>query len=710
MHPHPQIARTHVTLLVLALACAACSGGDAPASDADTDIGADTDAASDAASDVAEDTTDSDEDAADADAELDADTDAPDTADDTDADDADDAGDADTEDVFPLECEPGPAITPDPVDTEQSKFALTMFHFNVEYVIGGLEYYDEVRGRMVQFLGLPINEGWDNDRVEDYIIRETLLPMLQMYDAHPQWRATFEMQAYAIELMAERHRDVLHLLRELAQRGQIELVSFHYAAQLFLAFPAEDQVRSLERTRAIFEQHCLPLSGVVFNQEGQAGEGRQRLLVEQGWRIGVFPRNLWRYVRGEGAWWPYYASEGGVLVVGPGGVDPASGIEVTWPFFDDGELRAVTETINPYAAAIGPHNPARVAEFAAELQALEEAGFKHTTITDYVHQLEGRGLEMPEAPPLLDGTWQPPSTDSIHRWLGGRSQANVGDEEDNRVRSGNAVARMHADATQVLVDTAAGLVRDVSEWQAEMDGIWEDLWHAEVSDASGVNPWRAEVLWCLALNDSVLARTEALRSEILSALGWEHVEVRLGPGYAVELDEVPVPGPPLPADPWFEPEISAAARTWDVSWIAVGENRVRLSIRFGASEGCDRCDDRRLSVGFPRTEDVIAYSPGLIEDEVRTYPLSDFSFLMDEVYLPLANGLIGLGDDLWIIKHTRHVHIAARVAPDDDHIRFVDAALWRETAPTWVFEVVRGSAEQALAVATEINIDPVVVY
>lgn len=692
--------------LFCALAIGACSdGGDDshPVEDvvedvADTDDAtADAPDAEDAAEDVAPDVIDAGDDTLE-----DADSDA-DVVEDTDAADAD-------ADVFPLECEPGPELVPDDVDTDQTRFALTMFHFNVEYVIGGLEYLDEDTGQLVQFLGLPLNEGWDNDRVEDYIIRETLLPMLEMYDEHPTWRATFEMQAYAIEVMAERHRDVLHLLRELAQRGQIELVSFHYAAQLFLGYPAEDQVRSLERTREIFEDHCLPLSDVVFNQEGQAGEGRQRLLVEQGWRIGVFPRNLWRYVRDGEQYWPYYASEGGVLIVGPGGVDPESGIEVTWPFFDDGELRAVAEGINPYAAAIGPHVPARVAEYAATLQELEDEGWKHTTITDYVHQLEGRDLEMPDAPPLLDGTWQPPSTDSIHRWLGGRSQANVGDEEDNRVRSGNAVARMHADATQVLIDVASETLEDTSAWQAEMDEIWTALWHAEVSDASGVNPWRAEVLWCLALNDEVLERTEALRDEILDVQGWEHVEVDLAARTAVGIDEVPTPPAPAPIDPWFEVTVDAPARSSSVTWIGIEEDRARVLVDIGASELCDACDDRRIDVGFPRTMDTIAYTPGLIEDEVRTYGLDEFSFLEDEVYLPLPNGLIGIGEDLWVIKHVRRVHIAARVSPSDSAIRFIDAAIWRETAPIWVFEVVRGTAEEALQIANDLNTDPVVHY
>ena len=621
-----------------------------------------------------------------------------------------DASDVGTDAADAAACTPPPELVPDDVDPEQTRFALTMFHFNVEYVIGGLEYFDE-EGNSVPFLRIPGNRGWDNAAVEDYIIRETLRPILDLYAEHPDWRVTIELQAYAIEIMAERHPETLELLRSLAQSGQVELVSFHYAAQLFLAYPAEDMERSLAETRAIFEEHCLPLSGVVFNQEGQSGEGRQRMLVEQGWSIGVQPVNLWRYVRDGETPWPYYESEGGILVVGPGGVDPESGIEVTWPFFDDGELRAVLGGANPYLAPAAPHDPARVAEYEAELRALADEGWKHTTITDYVHQLAGIGVTLPTAPPLLDGTWQPASTDSIHRWLGGRSQANVNDEQDNRIRAGNAVARMHVDATQVLVDAARDAGHSSDDWDREMHEIWRALWHAQVSDASGVNPWRGEVLWCLGLNEEAIARSEALRDELLGALGWQHVQLDLASREATSIDEIPTGEPPATTDPWFDVALRADGRTTEIEWFeAGGEDRARLEISFSVADECEGCDPKRIEAHFPFTGTTIAYSPGLIEDEVRAYDFSEFSWLLDEVYLPLPNGLISLGDDLWLIKHTRAVHIAARLSPSDEFVRFIDAAIWAETADHWVFDVFRGSAEDALAAANRINIDPVVFY
>ncbi len=115
-------------------------------------------------------------------------------------------------------------------------------------------------------------------------------------------------------------------------------------------------------------------------------------------------------------------------------------------------------------------------------------------------------------------------------------------------------------------------------------------------------------------------------------------------------------------------------------------------------------------MGFPHTGDDLAYSPGLIEDEVRSYPLDAFTFLEDEAYLPLPNGLIGLGDDRWVIKHVRETHIAARISPSDDHVRFIDAALREGDTPTWAFEYFEGTAEEALAIANRINVHPLVFY
>ncbi|MCB9738242.1 MAG: hypothetical protein H6747_03170 [Deltaproteobacteria bacterium] len=594
------------------------------------------------------------------------------------------------------------------VDAGRKRFAMSLFHFNVEYVIGGLDYTDK-SGKNHIFVGVEAAAGWDDQKVEDWIVRETFVPILQMYEAHPSWGVDIELQGRFVDVLRQRFPDALTLLRTLVARGQVELISFHQNAQLFLAFPRTDLDRSVAATKLAFDQACLPLSKVVFNQEGQAGEGRQKALVDHGYEVGVFPKNLWRYVRGEGAWWPWYASEGGTLIVGPGGVDPASGVEVAWDIFDDGELFAVPAKLNPYFAPITQHDDGVVATLAAKLSAKEASGFYMATIGEYVRHLQAIGVEKKPAPPLLDGTWQAPSTDSIHRWLGGRSDVFSDGESDNLVRAGNFRAREELLAAEVLVHVAQAAGKDVGPAEAQLDQLWRALFRAEVSDGSGVNPWIGERLFCHEHNEAVILGSTALQQAMLGKLGWKHASIDTGKQTAVALDDLPLGEPPEEVDPPLAVTITAPGRKVKSVWHGYGPKRRQLELSFaaaGSGAPCKDCDQRHVEVAFARADHVLRYSPGLLDQEVRTYAETAFTFLEGQAFLPLANGLIGLGNDRWLIKLNRAVHIAARIAPDDDSIRFIDRSLQPEDVGAWSFIVFDGTEAEALALALLTNVWP----
>ena len=144
-------------------------------------------------------------------------------------------------------------------------YALALFHFNIQYVAGGL-------------IGLfneplqPWMTGWEvsAEDLEDQIVTESFEPILDLYLSHPGWGVDIELQGYFIEVLAERHPQVLEKLRTLVLSGQGELVSFHYSDQLFIAYSREDLERSQAVNRDVFERYDIPLSGTVFCQEGQA--------------------------------------------------------------------------------------------------------------------------------------------------------------------------------------------------------------------------------------------------------------------------------------------------------------------------------------------------------------------------------------------------------------------------------------------------------
>ena len=609
-----------------------------------------------------------------------------------------------------------------PIDPKQRKFATALFHYNLEYVIGGLEA-TLPDGSKKLFGEVAANAGWNNEKVEDYIIDQTLKPILEMYDKHPAWGVDIELQAYAVEVMAKRHPLTLALLQKMVQRGQVSLISFHYAAQLFLAFSREDQLRSLDATKEVMAQHCLPLSTAVFNQEGQAGEGRQRLLIEQGWKIGVFPKNLWKYQHknDDGKWWPLYSSEGGDLIVGPGGVDQSAGFDLAWSFFDDGELRAVEKTsvgpLNPYFAPKAPASAARVAEYEADLLNLEKSGFQITRIADYVRHLKAAGVKAKPAPPLLDGTWQAPSTNSVHKWLGGMGIPFGIDEQDNAVRTGNAAAHVEVAAVQLMLDelgkagaSQAGHAQHPlwKEGKIKAAELWRLLWHAEVSDCSGINPWWGEVQWGLNLNAQIGKESKLLRDKLIAASGKPMARVDLA-ARTVAYGQWSNGAPSLkPVDAPFAVTLTGD-RPLTAKWFANGEaDSYTLHIDATPTD-CEACMYWDNTVAFPRFEEVLRYSPGLIEDQVREVPLAEFQFSMKETYLPLANGLIGLGNGWWVTKVLKTVHLAAHVPADQKQIDFND-----QTAPRkgfhWEFVVAKQSKEQALQQAQSLNLNPTVIY
>ena len=235
----------------------------------------------------------------------------------------------------------------DEPDLDQKKFALSMFHFNLQYVAGGLE---TVVDGEIQALCGELCKGWTDEKMNDWIVTDTFEPVLDFYMKHPEWRVTFEMQSMMLEWIGERFPALLAKLQQATQAGKVEMVSFHHAAQLFVAFPRRDMERSVEVVRQVFDRYCIPLSGVVFNQEGQAGEGKHAFMADHGYAISVFPKNLYAYVREGEERWPYYRDRGVDVIIGPGSVDPASGIELAWVFFDDGELLAVPAS--PYLAPV----------------------------------------------------------------------------------------------------------------------------------------------------------------------------------------------------------------------------------------------------------------------------------------------------------------------------------------------------------------------
>lgn len=564
--------------------------------------------------------------------------------------------------------------------TAQEKFALQLFHFNLQYVCGGtIGFTGETK---VPELDL------DNDATEDRIITESFEPIVDLFAKHPTWGVDLEMQGYMLDVIAARHPALLDKLRNMTQAGQIDVISFHYSDQLFIGYPQQDWERSQALTQATFDTHDVPLSRSVFCQEGQAAPAMATQMANRGYRTMAWPKNLWTFQHGDASAEPLYTF-GDIFMIQAGkGVaydDGTNTLEMTWSFFDDGELLA-TGDFNPYFTEFFFHDPEAVKTYEDELLALEADGYVIATIDQYVDAAEA--IVTPVAPPpLLDGTWQPNSTNGVSRWLG-RQGVWFGQERDNHVRTAGAQAHRELVAAETIA-AASGI-----DARAPLDAAWRMMFLGQVTDASGINPFRGEIQYGMAhLTESLRIARDVIR-EGKQAMGMSSVLIDPVSGDVSEGTDAGLRG--QPADAPLKLDIEPGDRPITETWELVEPGHWRVELTFGAGEVT------RIGVTFPgELEDELFL--GLSLDDATPVTLTRSAFAFDVFHFALPTGYIGLGGGRFVIKDMGAVHVAAEVMRDDGGVTFIDETTMPSESERWVFHVLDASPEDAATQAIAIN-------
>jgi hypothetical protein len=596
----------------------------------------------------------------------------------------------------PLAANPSPA-RPEPADVRgAAKLAVAVYHFNVQYVAGGLKGFPD--GTYVAKYDL------DEAQVEDRIVQEGLLPVLDLFLAHPTFKADIELQAYMVELIAQRHPDVLTKMQTLAARGQIDFASFHYSDQLYVAYPRRDMEVSLELTRAVFERAGLPVGRSIFTQEGQFAAGQLALAQARGYEVSILPKNLFRYQFGDApaqanVLYADPAVPGHAVILGGQGWSGADGqgqpFELRWRFMDDGEIAFSEGRLNPYFGLDYKVDPAAIAAHVAELEAMEADGFVHATVAEAVRAMGARGVAPAPLPPVLDGTWQPKDTGNVFRWMGGaglfRTQESDGDTLA-AVWRGRSAAAAAADAARA--DGDARLI-------AGATAAWREALLAAVSDSTGWNPFTNEIRY----SRERAARAEALAQDVL----------RCGALAAplVTEPECAADGTTL-AD--LGAEVLAEARAPEVQVERCAEVGVpalhRIVVKAAAVAEVEELFDPSSQATLQRELEVrFAWEGGsftlleALRDAPVTHALDDYAF--EWIGIPLPEGLISLGPDRWVVQDQRTGRVAARIGTSSttrDHLSFVDLTVARAAPTERHFYVLEGvGPSEAAAFARRIN-------
>jgi len=605
------------------------------------------------------------------------------------------------------------------------KFQLSLFHFNIQYVAGGLVGFVDREGMNL-----------DEQQVEDRIVVESLEPLLYVLETHPTWGFDIEMQGYMLDVTRERHPKILDRIRDLAALGQVHVDSFHYSDQLWVAHPLPSMQHSWALNQRAFDKACLPFGGALFTQEGQFGEGLARYAKEND-RVALLPINLLKYFQGDGPIHLFYELDGAPVVIAGRGVTEQAGdrtVSVEWHFMNDGEL-ACTGNGNPYFGTAFAYDQWFTKAWVEELEQKEAEGWRVVTIAEYVEAVKGYGFEPPSLPAVGDGTWQAGETANVHRWMG--LTGGFGDtEDDNGVLTSLTRSRIALQGAETVVLEAEKGSGDVSAAKAILDEGWRAQILGEVSDSTGWNPWKGEVEYSLEHSaKGAKAAVQALAQpgvpEVFAGLMADTATGAVGTravppvyytvsssgDFAVKLGgSAPVTAP-----------VEAIVKTegWSVAqeWTELGPDLAALTVTFtpaGEPAACSRV----IKITFPGASEVVEYVPATTEDEAGAPPgkatakldVSKLALVDDNsLALPLANGLVGLGSQEWVISVNALNHVAAIIPKGEKIIVFDNRSQPVPDEATdsfaWMFLYLgNADAGAAAALANSVNVWPVVQF
>ncbi len=561
-----------------------------------------------------------------------------------------------------------------------SQFAISLYHWNIQYVSG-------------------------SRRTEDAIVVQSFDPLLDLFLAHPDWKSDFEMQGYMVEVLADRHPEVLKKLKVLVDNGQIELVSCHYSDQIVLAYPRRDQEVSMKINAEVFKKYRLAVSPVVFLQEDSIGDGIADVMLKDGKDIAVVFGGWDQFKIPVGA--PYYVYAGLKLILAMG---PDGGDRPNWAFTGDAELAITGRFNNPYFASVNldflfKTSQKKIRKMIHEMEDLNKSQIRSVTITEYIQAMQLASIDPIPAGPILDkmrGT----NTNNVWLWLG--DNRNPFAENDVLVRSENSRSRSWLLAAETALNWAQknNLNLDLSDSSNPIEDLWRTQLMAEVSDASGLGfPFPIEVKTSLRQSREVISKSQKLlqriKDQTKGPVLW--IDTHTGVVRSVDTEEPFFPmGERISKGP-IEIDFHGVAYN-RIIWRKVSHGLWKLNLSL-KSFVLPLPFLNTLALSFHRFDDVVAYSPALLEDRIVRFTNSEIKF--KEIYLPLSNGLIGLGRDFYVIKNNSKSHVAAQIQQGGQWISF------KTRCPPlgsqeWEFYVFQGSEQDALEIADRLNVHPIV--
>ena len=548
------------------------------------------------------------------------------------------------------------------ISNAREKYAIGMFHFNLQYVAG--DY-----------------------KIESKIIRNSVYPVLQFFEKNPQYKSDIEIQGYAIETFAEEHPEVLALLKKLVNRGQIELVIAHYSDQFFIAYPALDLQKSIEISDQILADHGIKRSRVFFGQEIQWTPAYASVLKDK-YDLVVTSSDPHSHYRG--ATLPLvnvtYGTDHILGLIGAG-ENKLDGLTWNFAFLDDGEVFNTLDYNSDFNIV-----PEQEKKSIDNFKRLQKEGYKFVTMTELANKIKNlKGYKIPDYPFVPEGTWNM-SVCGPFMWMG---RQRTGIEKDGLTRAASYKLRGVVLLAEKLVDYAASKGLDVSKLRKMVLEAWKHLLLSEVSDSSGWSPLLVEVQY----TDNEVANAELILQEVLKSLKVlipmdeksYQVDTKTGKVEPLNISKSSsnqVGVLPVPFAVRAEKSVSSVRK--------VNENLYSIEIKG------ERPADGAVEIIFDTPATGLFYSAGSGEEIAVEIPTD----LKNDPAFTLSNGFVYLNNGYSLIKDCSVEHIAATWKMKEQKLVFREELNPNNPEMNMRFYLVKGSAIDGLKFANGLNTWP----
>lgn len=548
---------------------------------------------------------------------------------------------------------------------EDTHFVVTYFHFNIQYRCGD-----------------PV--------VEERIINGSIRNLLNFYYDNPQFKFSFEIQGYAIELMSQDYPDILDIIQKLTERGQMELVVTHYSDQLFIAYPLLDLTKSIEMSNDILKKNNIRRSNVFGVQESQWSPVLPEIMKKFDYNIYVGKNRVFKDLAEMGnllakyeetCVWETKWNDNNIYVVldrmaRVDNEDDTKTLYYDWSHFGDGEYVNTGLYGNDFEFVESYQE-----KFENKLKSYEKKDYKFLTISELVYTTLEKNLgtdTIKEIPCCM--------AENEFLWTGKKHHDY---ENDTAINTLGYRARTSLLALETILEVAENHNVDISEEKELVEDLWKELLLSEVSDGRGWYPDEIEVDYCITKAENVTTICRETAEELLNQLGIDSNVL-----IETESDNI-YEDFTLPQYENVESPISfnILCDNYSYSCYKYSENLYLLEIILNPT------NSENVSVSFNALEGNRCYSPLAMNIDMDIEKFSNY-----ELYLMLANGWIYLGGEVSLIKvcTTRHVSMGL----NNTSVDFREDMLEEEVI--YQFFIFFGEKEDALEFANNLNVSPYV--